>query len=138
VLRSRDYDNARQIVRTPQGGGAGRLGVIVVVIGCQFDDITGELYVTGSRLLSPPYGYDPDPPSADKFEGTWGGVEPLIIPDMLAVLIPVVPPPGKTDIKWVCMPILSADRTQLNAPSIECLTEFGEACAGNLDPDLCN
>lgn len=138
MFGSRNETRSRELVRAPRGGGgvSGR-GVVAVVLSCQYDDITGNLYVTASRLLSVPYGYDSDPPAEDKFEDIWAGVDPLIVPDMHVVIFPIEPPPADPTVRAVAIPILSADRQQLNPPAMACLTEFGEPCSAPFDVDLC-
>lgn len=118
--------------RSVGGGGC----TWAVVISCQFDSVAGTLTVTCSRLLSIPYGYDANPPDEDKFVA-FAGIEPMIVPDQHVLLFRNSEIPGDTSIRYTAISVLSVDRTQVNPPKMECLTEFSEPCAGDLFPEVC-
>lgn len=116
------------------GGGSCFVGVCVE---CTYNSTTGSLMARIHKLQSIPYGYDPDPEEAETVLA-WAGVNPLIIPDMLVTCWPCATIPDDPDVKYIAMPMPSYERSQINPPAMECLTQFTEPCAGDFNPEICS
>lgn len=128
---------ARQYPKKPLLGGGGGKSVRGVCTACSYDSVTRNLIITASRLLSAPNYYEVTPADDNDVFTALCCPDAWIRTGVHVLLTPIVAPPADPSITWSATPLYACDRTMLNPPAQECLTEFVEPCGPDAVPNLC-
>jgi hypothetical protein len=105
-----------------------------IVVECDYDNVTHCLVVTCVPCRGINYSYDPD--DTDRIKA-WAGIDPIIVSEDLVKLTPVRPMELDPDIRYHAEAIISVPRSELDIPSMQCLTAYSEPCSVQQETNLC-